>query len=254
MQPYARYLPEMFDASGEVILRYFRGEAGVQQKGDASPVTLADQQAEAAIRAVIQREWPDHGIIGEEEANINRAASLQWVIDPIDGTRNFIAGKPLFTTLIALCEDGTPRMGAVDQPFTRERWLAVGGKASYNGRPIRTRACTSLSEAWLATTSPHLFEDAGFKKFEALRKQCPEVQYGGDAYHYTMLAQGQLDLVVEENLQFYDIAPLIPLVEAAGGVMTDWQGKPLTVTDSTLQVIAAGSDTLHAQALNYLQS
>jgi histidinol phosphatase-like enzyme (inositol monophosphatase family) len=253
MQDYAAKLPEMMQTSGEIILSYFRSDHGVEQKQDDTPVTQADQQAEAAIRAIIREHWPEHGIVGEEAANENTHAEWQWVIDPIDGTRNFIAGKPLFTTLIGLCHHGKPVMGAAHQPYTGERWVAHDGAATFNDQAIRTRRCDALEDAWLATTSPHLFNQSGFAKFEKVREQCQEVHYGGDAYHYAMLAQGRLDLVIEEDLQFYDIAALIPLVEAAGGIITDWQGAPLTLNNRSLQVVAAGDAALHQQALEALQ-
>lgn len=253
MKDYIDTIHRMFDDSGAIILKHFRRRVEVEQKGDDTPVTVADKQAEAAIRTIIREVFPEHGILGEEEGAENENAEYLWVIDPIDGTRNFIAGKPLFTTLIALCRKGRPILGAVHQPFTSERWIGSREGAQCNSAPIAVRPCAKLEEAWIATTSPHLFSAEGFEGFERLRLQCRESLYGGDAYHYAMLAQGQIDLVVEEGLKFHDIAALIPLIEAAGGQVTNWQGESLSATNGVLHVIASGDAALHKKALDALK-
>lgn len=234
------------DAAGAVIRPRFRAEFGLETKADASPVTLADREAEAAMRRLIRAERPMDGIVGEEEARHQGSSKRTWVLDPIDGTRSFVVGRPIFGTLIALVEDGWPVLGVIDQPIAHERWIGVTGRAtSFNGAPAATRACRALAGAQLATTSPHLFDDHEAEHFLALvratsggnPRQGPV--YGGDCYNYGLLASGHLDIVVETGLELYDFAALVPIVEGAGGRMCDWSGDPLHAgSDGT--VIAVG--------------
>jgi len=232
------------EAAGASIRPYFRAEHGVEFKADASPVTLADRAAEAAMRAIIERERPADGIIGEEYGTIREGAARQWVLDPIDGTRSFVAGRPIFGTLIALMEDGVPVLGVIDQPITRERWIgAVGQPTLFNGKPCRTRACENLSDAIMATTSPAAFPADDWPRSEALIPQVRDTIWGGDCYNYGLLALGQIDLVVESGLKLHDFAALVPVIEGAGGVTCDWRGERLTA-ESDGRVIAAGSEQL----------
>lgn len=228
------------DAAGAVIRPYFRGSFGLESKSDASPVTLADQEAEAAMRRLIRAERPMDGIIGEEEDEHIGTSGRQWVLDPIDGTRSFIAGRPIFGTLIALLDKGWPVIGVIDQPVLRERWVGVIGRPTqFNGAPAATRACRTLDQALLATTSPALFSDAGLHAFEHLDGAVRSTILGGDCYNYGAVASGWLDIVVEEGLKLHDFAALVPVVEGAGGRMCDWAGEPLHA-ESAGQVIAAG--------------
>jgi histidinol phosphatase-like enzyme (inositol monophosphatase family) len=230
------------NAAGAVIRPYFRAEFGLETKPDASPVTLADRDAEAAMRKVIATERPDDGIIGEEYGTERGDASRVWVLDPIDGTTSFIAGRPIFGTLIALLEDGWPVLGIIDQPINKERWLGVVGRPTiFNGLPAKTRACPDLAQAILGTTSPHLFTDHEATHFMALASQCAKrrIIYGGDCYNYGLVASGHVDLVVESGLKLHDFAALVPIVEGAGGRMCDWKGEPLSA-DSAGDVIALG--------------
>lgn len=228
------------DAAGAVIRPYFRGAFGLESKSDASPVTLADREAEAAMRKLIRAERPMDGIIGEEEAEHIGTSGRQWVLDPIDGTRAFIAGRPLFGTLIALLDGGWPVIGVIDQPILRERWVGVIGRPTqFNGAPATTRACRTLDQALLATTSPALFTDDGLHAFEHLDGAVRSTILGGDCYNYGAVASGWLDIVVEEGLKLHDFAALVPVVEGAGGRMCDWAGEPLHA-QSAGQVIAAG--------------
>jgi inositol-phosphate phosphatase / L-galactose 1-phosphate phosphatase / histidinol-phosphatase len=242
------------DAARKAIRPYFRVECGIEDKADASPVTLADRAAEAAMREILTAERPDDGIIGEEFGIERGEANRCWVLDPIDGTRSFIAGRAIFGTLIALIEDGTPVIGIIDQPIQGERWLGVAGRPTrYNGEPCATRRCDALSGAQLATTSPYLFSNGGLAGFERLRGATRGLVLGGDCYAYGTLAIGQLDLVVEEGLKLHDFAALVPVVEGAGGAMRDWTGQPLG-RDRDGRVIAAGDPTLIDQALALLAS
>ena len=218
------------DAAGEAIRPYFRAEHALEMKADASPVTAADRGAERAIRAILDAERPEDGIIGEEYGATREGATRQWVLDPIDGTTSFIAGRPIFGTLIALMQDGFPVLGIIDQPIARERWVgALGRGTTLNGAAVRTRRCRTLAEAALGTTSPHAFTDHEAGHFLGLAaKVAPRrMIYGGDCYNYALVASGHLDIVVEAGLKLYDFAALVPVVEGAGGQMCDWHGAPL---------------------------
>lgn len=228
------------DAAGAVIRPYFRVEHGLEAKDDASPVTLADKEAEAAMRRLIIAERPMDGIIGEEEAAREGSSGRTWVLDPIDGTRSFIVGRPIFGTLIALLEDGWPVLGIIDQPIIGERWLGVTGRPTlFNGKPAVARRCRDLAKALLATTSPALFDDGQLHAFEHLDAQVMSTVLGGDCYNYGLVASGHLDLVIEAGLKLHDFAALVPVVEGAGGRMCDWNGDPLHAS-SDGEVIAAG--------------
>jgi inositol-phosphate phosphatase / L-galactose 1-phosphate phosphatase / histidinol-phosphatase len=230
------------EAAGAAIRPYFRAEFGLESKSDATPVTLADRAAEAAVRAILETERPSDGIIGEEYGTVRENASRQWVIDPIDGTTSFVAGRPIFGTLIALMEDGWPVLGLIDQPILKERWVgAVGQPTTFNGAPVKTRACPDLAQAILATTSPNCFSAHEGEHFMALAAKTAHRRliWGGDCYNYALLASGHIDIVVEAGLKIHDFAALIPVVEGAGGMMCDWAGEPLNA-DSAGHVIALG--------------
>ncbi|TPG13551.1 inositol monophosphatase family protein [Sphingomonas oligophenolica] len=234
------------DAAGTAIRPYFRSAHGVELKADHSPVTRADREAEAVMRKLIEAERSGDGIVGEEYGIKDGVTARQWVLDPIDGTRSFTVGRAIFGTLIALVEDGWPVLGVIDQPIQRERWVGIAGRpTTFNGAPIRTRACPAVAGAILATTSPHLFADDDVPHYLGLvaavsgghARQGPV--YGGDCYNYGLLASGHLDIVCESGLQLYDYAALVPVVEGAGGRMCDWNGDPLTAT-SAGHVLAIG--------------
>lgn len=237
------------DAAGAAIRPYFRAAFQQEQKADASPVTQADREAEAAIRLILERERPQDGIIGEEYGNEREDAERVWVLDPIDGTRSFIAGRPIFGTLIALTVAGRPVLGLLDQPVTGERWIGADGHpTTIGGEPARTRACIYPGSALFATTAPWFCG-----KFDILREATGDTLLGGDCYNYALLASGHVDLVVEEGLKLYDFAALVPIVENAGGRMTDWSGLPLG-TGSDGRVVAVGDPALLQPALALLGS
>jgi inositol-phosphate phosphatase / L-galactose 1-phosphate phosphatase / histidinol-phosphatase len=246
------------EASGAAIRPYFRAEFGLESKGDATPVTLADRAAEAAIRTILESERPTDGIIGEEYGTVREGAARQWVIDPIDGTTSFVAGRPIFGTLIALMEEGWPVLGLIDQPILKERWVGtVGQPTLFNGAPVKTRACPVLAEAILSTTSPNCFSAHEGEHFMALAAKTAHRRliWGGDCYNYALLASGHIDIVVEAGLKIHDFAALIPVVEGAGGMMCDWAGEPLNA-DSKGDVIALGDparleDVLEGLACNH---
>ncbi|QUL37462.1 inositol monophosphatase family protein [Erythrobacter sp. JK5] len=232
------------DAAGEAIRPLFRGDWQAETKADHSAVTDADRAAEAAMRAIIEQVCPDDGIIGEEYGTRNEGAGRQWVLDPIDGTQSFVAGRAMFGTLIALMQDGWPVLGVIDQPIQRERWVGrIGDGTLFNGKPVKTRSCPAIEGMSVATTSPHCFDaqqsDAYLNIIANAYPKRPWPVYGGDCYNYALLASGHLDLVIETGLKVYDYAALVPVVEGAGGMMADWQGNPLDAgSDGT--VLALG--------------
>lgn len=244
---------ELADRAGEVLRRYYRAPIAVDYKADESPVTIADREAEQVMRELIRSRFPEHGIEGEEFASEHRDAELVWSLDPIDGTKAFLVGRPTFGTLISLLRRGSPVLGIIDQPISHERWVGVLGEPSTcNGSAIRVRPCPDLAHAVLSTTSPQMFE-AGYEQ-EAFARVAQVVRfpvYGGDCYAYGLLAMGFTDLVIEADLDLHDFAALVPVIEGAGGIITDWQGRALG-HGSGGQVVAAGDRRVHAQALALL--
>jgi histidinol-phosphatase len=241
------------DVAGEVIRRYYRTPVAIESKGDASPVTIADREAELAMRELIRATYPDHGIEGEEFGAERTDALLVWHLDPIDGTKSFITGRPLFGTLVGLSRAGRPLLGVIDQCILGERWQGVAGDgASWNGRAIRVRACPSLGAAVLYATTPLMFA-AGAERaaFERVQAAVRYPLFGGDCYAYGLLAMGFADLIVEADLDPHDFMALVPVVEGAGGIMTDWQGQPLGPA-SDGRIVAAGDPRLHTAALQLL--
>jgi inositol-phosphate phosphatase / L-galactose 1-phosphate phosphatase / histidinol-phosphatase len=230
------------DAAGAAIRPFFRSRFDHELKTDATPVTEADRAAEAAIRAILDRECPADAIIGEEFGAKDGSSGRSWVIDPIDGTVSFMAGRPIFGTLIALLEDGWPVMGVIDQCINGERWIgATGQRTALNGKPVSTRICRELADAVLATTGPQYFSAHDGEHFMALAAKTAHrrMLFGGDCYNYALLASGHIDLVVESGLKLHDFAALVPVVEGAGGMMCDWNGDPLHA-GSEGHVIALG--------------
>ena len=242
------------DIARENITPLFRSNISIDTKSDKSPVTLADREAEGAMRRLINRQYPNHGIIGEEYGDENISSDFVWVLDPIDGTRAFIAGKPTFGTLISLLYRNQPVIGIIDQPILKERWVGLAKiGTTLNGAPINTRSCPALSDAILNTTSPDIFDQSSLKTFNKLSNQCKSTLYGGDCYGYGLVACGLIDLVVESDLKPYDFCALIPVVEAAGGRMVDWSGDELSIQSSG-KIIAAGDPGLSDVVSDILSS
>jgi histidinol phosphatase-like enzyme (inositol monophosphatase family) len=243
------------DRAGAVILPHFRTEQAVDHKGGGlfDPVTAADREAETAIRARIAEVYPSHGILGEEFGLLDGTTEYCWLIDPIDGTRSFILGLPLWGTLIGLTRGRVPLLGLMDQPFTGERFWS-GESESFFGhggttKTIRTRPCADLGQALLATTSTDYFTAAEQQRFAALTHAVRLRRFGGDCYNYCLLAMGHIDLVAEAGLQSFDIVPLIPIVERAGGVVSSWDGGDARAGG---RILAAGDPRLHAAAVKML--
>ena len=253
---FTAFIGRLATASGETILPFFRTSLSIDNKStshDFDPVTEADRAAEAVMRRLIKANFPQHGIVGEEFGSEREDAEYVWVLDPIDGTKSFIAGFPIWGTLIALLHKGTPVFGMMHQPFIGERFSGDSGSAHYRGpsgeRKLAVRRCASLKEATSFTTSPLLMNDADRAAFGRVEEAVRLTRYGGDCYSYCMLAAGHLDLVVETELKPYDIAALIPIVTGAGGIVTTWDGKP---AQSGGRIIAAGDPRVHEAAMKLL--
>jgi myo-inositol-1(or 4)-monophosphatase len=253
---FTAFIGRLATASGETILPFFRTSLGIENKNtghDLDPVTEADRAAEAVMRRMIKENFPQHGIVGEEFGSERADAEYVWVLDPIDGTKSFIAGFPVWGTLIALMHHGAPVFGMMHQPYIGERFSGDSGSAHYNGpsgkRTLAVRKCASLAEATLFTTSPRLMNTADRAQFEQVEKEVRLSRYGGDCYAYCMLAAGHLDLIIETELKPYDVAALIPIVAGAGGIITTWDGKP---AQSGGRIIAAGDKRVHEAAMKIL--
>ncbi len=240
------------DAAGAILRARFRAPFTLSFKPGDSPVTEVDRAVESRLREMIADRFPAHGVVGEEYGAERADADEVWVIDPIDGTRLFMAGVPLFGVLIAYVRGGAPALGVIDQPITGERWLGGPGLATrFNGRAVRTRACADLSGALLCASSPHYFEGADADAFERLRRAVGWTQYGTDCYGFGLIASGLIDLGVETDLGPHDFMALAPVIAGAGGVMTDWEGRPLGL-GSGGRVLAAGDRAAHERALAIL--
>ncbi len=237
---------QLADAAGEVIRRHFRTPFDIESKTDETPVTIADRAVEARLREMIEKTFPQDGILGEEYGPKPSQNGRVWVLDPIDGTKSFIAGRPTFGTLIALCENDVPVLGVIDQPIAKERWIgAKGHPTTFNQAPVRTRACPTLQHAIAGCTSPRQIPDLWPHFYE----ECKAVVWGGDCYAFGSIACGWLDMIVETGLQTYDFAALIPVIENAGGHVCDWEGRPMTL-QSKGDIVALGDPALKSAALN----
>lgn len=246
------FLDRLAETASEAIMPHFRADATVDTKSEShfDPVTVADRGAELAMRRVINAAWPEHGIVGEEYGSERPEAEFVWILDPIDGTRSFITGLPVWGTLIGLLRNGVPILGMMAQPFTRERFAGDGTRAWYSGpagaRELRTRPCARLADASLFTTTPAMFKGADRVAYDRLEASVRLPRYGCDCYAYCMVAAGHADTVVEAGLQAYDIAPLIPIITGAGGRVTDWNGRSAAGGG---RVAATGDPRLHDQVL-----
>jgi len=237
------------DAAGEVIRPYFRQPLVVDDKPDLTPVTAADRAAEEAMRSLIERQFPGHGIIGEEFGRLGEDAEFVWTLDPIDGTKSFISGVPLFGTLIALTRGKRPILGIIDQPISRERWVGVDGRpTTLNGASVRCRSCPTLSAATLFATTPDMFKDGDATGFARVSNAVKLTRFGADCYAYGLLAAGFIDLILEASLKPYDFCAMIPIVKGAGGMATDWRGGDLDLV-SDGHILVAGDRRSHQAAL-----
>lgn len=251
---------QLADRSGPAVLRHFRKRITVDNKqrdGGFDPVTAADKGAEKVIAQALRNSFPEHGLIGEEHGSHNETARYRWVVDPIDGTRSFIMGSPLWGTLIGLMDGDTPLLGLMDQPYTGERFWS-DKKATYardaNGdiKRLKTRRCPDLAEATLTTTHPDLFaKGSELKTFSRLKDAARMTRYGGDCYNYALLAAGFVDIVMESGLKGFDIVALIPIIERAGGRVTTWDGRPAI---NGGRILATGDPELHEKLLAFVKT
>lgn len=249
---------ELAEASGKIVQRYFRQTLTLESKeeGGFNPVTQADRESETVMREMIEARFPTHAILGEEQADTNAGASMRWILDPIDGTRSFVMGLPLWGTLIALYDGDTPLLGIMNQPFAEERFEG-SAQGSFHIRggvrtPLKTRNCRNIREAVLGATDPAMFPS---QILGNLAKGVKMRRFGGDCYLYCVLAAGWLDAVVEADLCYHDVLPLVPIVEGAGGIITDWSGKPFSCeTDNEFRTVATGNIRLHHAILKIFEN
>jgi histidinol phosphatase-like enzyme (inositol monophosphatase family) len=242
------------DAAGDVIRPLFRQGVAADVKSDASPVTIADRDAEQAMRALLTLRFPEHGILGEEFGHEREGARFCWVLDPVDGTRAFITGRPMFGTLIALLDGARPVLGVIDQPITGERWIgAVGQPTRFDGPYGRPgcRPCPRLAEAELSCTSPDLFSKAQADSFGRVQQAVRRTSWGGDCYAYGLLALGGIDAIVEPGMKLWDWAALVPVIEGAGGLVRSWRGEVLH-PDGEGDVVAVGDPAIMPQIVGLL--
>ena len=247
MQEFIDLANRMADASGEIIRKYFRTSLDVERKDDDSPVTQADREVEEMLRDMLAKERPNDGILGEEFGAQDSQSGLVWVLDPIDGTRSFMIGRPTFGTLIGLWEgDESPKLGVIDQPILQERWVGVHGEqTTFNGKPVKTKSCDTLNNATIGSTTPSMFDkltDFG-RAYEIFEYKGNPITWGGDCYMYGLIASGYMDIAFEQNLKAHDFAALVPIIQSAGGHISDWRGDPLTLK-SAGKVIAVGDPAL----------
>ena len=243
---------KMADASGEIIRARFRQVFDTETKADKTPVTEIDKAVERAVRELVAAHAPEHGVIGEEYPAERPDAEFVWIVDPIDGTKSFICGIPLFGTLIALRHGGDYVLGLVDQPIMGERWIGADGHgASMNGAPIRTRICPKLAEAVVTTSGPDDYAAYAYEAMRPVHLAGKWVMYGGECYDYGLLAMGFHDVMIDADLHEHDFAAPAALIRNAGGIVSDWQGGPLGPTSSG-RILAVGDPALHEQCLNLI--
>ncbi len=249
---FLRFAHELADAARTITGQYFRRPLAFTHKADDSPVTVADRETENHLRRLIRSRYPGHAIIGEEAGSSGKS-SWQWILDPIDGTKSFLSGFPVYCTLIALLHDERPLLSVVDMPRLDERFTATRDDSSrMNGAPVKTRATSELENALCYSTDPAMFTAPQKKRLAPLRERLALQRYGGDGYLYAMLAAGWIDLVIEADMKPYDYLPLILLIERAGGVISDWEGKALTL-ESKGEILASATSSLHEAAVRRLQ-
>lgn len=248
----AEFAGRLVDASGPIIRRAHQDGFSTEAKADGSPVTNVDRAVEDRLRSMIAMSYPDHGIVGEERGATAANGGPVWIIDPIDGTLPFLAGIPVFGTLIALVEDGVPLIGVIDMPATGERWLGCRVRpTTRNGDAVRVRPCGGLADALMSTSNPDFYGADDGNAFARLKAAVCWTVYGGSCLAYAQLASGRTDLGIDVALDPLDYLALVPVIEGAGGVVSDWQGAPLTM-DSGSCILAAGDARRHAEAIAIL--
>ena len=261
MSKFEKFALDLADASGSLIQKYFRADLDFEDKPDNSPVTVADRLAETVIREIINEKYPSHDILGEEHGFQNTGSRWKWVIDPIDGTRSFVSGMPIFGTLISLLENDVPHLGIIDIPILHERWFSATGEECYfypSDSDKKKVVCKvsgkeNIGQAILYSTDPKMFNISQKSLYDRVSSQVKLARFGGDCYSYGLLASGYIDLVIEADMKIYDLMALIPVIESAGGIISDWNGDTKFDSNWDGSVVAAASDNLHSQTLRLLK-
>tara|TARA_B100001123_G_C15044637_1_gene920979 strand:+ start:117 stop:905 length:789 start_codon:yes stop_codon:yes gene_type:complete len=259
MSEYVEFANELADISGEVIKKYFRTKIEFEDKVDSSPVTIADKNTELLLRQMIIDKYPEHDILGEEFDSKHSGSKMQWILDPIDGTRSFILGLPIFGTLISLLENGIPILGVINIPITGERWVGYKKNNSifYSKNETKSIRCEvskqkSISNASLVATDPGMFSNLQKPYFDLVTRKVKMVRFGGDCYSYGLLASGFIDLIIEANMKIFDVMALVPIIQEAGGKITDWKGDNFSDKEWDGSVLASASKELHEKTINLL--
>lgn len=249
----ASFFHDLADVAGKIALTHFRSNGDFERKEDLTPVTIADRAIETELRRLIGSRFPDHGILGEE-AGSTLGDRYTWYLDPIDGTKSFISGMPLFGTLIALADEAEDAViaGMIEMPALAERWYGTSRGTTFNGKPVRVSRTARLEDAQIYTSSPDFFTPQDWARYDALSRKAMFRRFGGDCYQYGLLASGHCDLVVETSLKSFDFMALIPVIEGAGGIIRDWEGQPLS-PNSDGRVVAAANEGLLKEALAILK-
>lgn len=248
------FAERLADASREMLMAVMEQAPDVEIKPDASYVTSTDKAVEKKLREMITEFYPDHGIFGEEFDNINVDAEFVWVLDPIDGTAAFVAGIPVYGTLIGLAWNGKPFVGVIDHPATSDRWTGVAGRfAKHNGKPVSVRSCSSFKTAYTTCSNPDFMTPKEHARFTKLRKQAQYVQYGGSCFAYGTLASGRTDIAIDSGLEPFDVYASAAVIQGAGGYMTDWEGNDITFNMSGT-VIASGDQARLTELVDLLRA
>ncbi len=246
------FAERLADAARQCLLEAAGAAPEPVAKGDGSPVTAVDQAVEDRLREMISAAYPDHGIVGEERGAVAAGRQFVWALDPIDGTLPFLAGFPVYGTLIALLRDGAPVLGVIEMPVTGERWVGCEGlPAMRNGKPVHTRPCEDLADALMSTSNPDFYGADDRPALDRMKASTRWCVYGGSCMAYAQIASGRIDVGIDVNFDIYDFLALVPVIEGAGGVITDWEGQPLTM-NSGARIIAAGDRRIHGRALSLL--
>ena len=245
----------MADLARSFIRRSILIKPKIEYKIDGSPVTNFDIEVEGILRKYIHDKYPEHGIIGEELTAVNPNSEFVWLVDPIDGTLAFLTGIPVYGTLISLLHDGFPILGIIDIPMTGDRWVGQKNKKTlYNGRFIKTSDCNSLSEATLSTSSPDHYDETNLNVLKTLQSATIQTVYGGSCVAYGQIASGKIDLGIDANFDIHDFLPLVPIIEGAGGLLTNWQGETLSKESGTENMLASANSYLHDKALEKINN
>ena len=254
LNEYLNFANRLADEAGIISMDYWRTSLDVENKSHQNPVTIADKKTELKLRSMIEKEYPDHGILGEEFESINPEAEFIWVIDPIDGTRSFIAGHKDFGTLIALLHNNLPIVGIINCPIHQERWVGVNGrKTTMNNLEVNTSKITSLNQGYFCTSGLYLEDDHFKKSCDKIINKTKYYRLGGDCYMYGMVASGLIDIVLEDTLKTHDYMALIPVIEGAGGVVTDKYGSPVNIK-SDGSIVASANKILHKEIIDIINN